>query len=72
MSTCFFAGMINTEKKYCAEVRMASFSDSAASLIPTLSPPPVFERRATWNEAMQRMPMFQGCYVQVSVRYFVM
>ena len=55
VSTCFFAGMINTEKKYCAEVRMASFPGSAASLIPRLSPPPVFERRVTWNKAMQRM-----------------
>ena len=51
---------------------MVSFPDSAASLIPTLSPPPVFERRVTWNEATQCMPMFQDCYVQVSVRYFVL
>ena len=28
VSTCFFAGMINTEKKYCAEVCMASFPRS--------------------------------------------
>ena len=47
VSTCLFAGMINTEKKYCAEVCMVSFSGSVASLIPWLSPPhPVFEERA--------------------------
>ena len=73
VSTCFFAGMINTEKKYCAEVRMASFPGSAASLIPTLSPPPIFERRVTWNKAMQRMPMFQRTrIVRVSVRYILL
>ena len=52
---------------------MASFPGSAASLIPRLSPPPVFERRVTWNKAMQRMPMFQRTrIVRVSVRYILL